>query len=152
MEVSNMDRLTRWNPFKELVDVRDDFDRIVEKFFKPEVDFWEGKTKAPLVDVYEEKDAIVVKAEIPGVKKEELEVSVTDDTITLSGKKKDEKEVKKENFYRKEIREGSFFRTIPLPCRVDREKVKASYKEGILEITLPKAAEEIEKELKIDIQ
>ena len=147
-----MDKITRWNPFRELIDVRDDFDRIVDRIFKPETDFWEGHTKAPLVDVYEENDAIVLKAEIPGLKKDELDVSIAEDAITLSGKKKEVKEVKKENFYRKEIREGSFFRTIPLPCAIDRDKVKASYKEGILEISLPKAAAEKKKELKVNIQ
>jgi len=147
-----MNKIIRWNPFKELIEVRDDFDRIVDRIFKPELDFWEKETKAPLVDIYEDNESIVVKAEIPGLKKEELEVSITDDSIILSGKKKDVKEVKKENFYRKEIREGSFFRTLPLPCAIDKEKVKASYKEGVLEINLPKAAEEKKKELKIDIQ
>lgn len=147
-----MDKLARWNPFRELVDVRDDFDRIVDRLFKPETDFWEGHTKAPLVDIYEEADSVVVKAEIPGLKKEDVDVSITGDSLTLSGKKKDVKEVKKENFYRKEIREGSFFRTIPLPCAINRDKVKASYKEGVLEVVLPKAEEEKKKELKVNIQ
>ncbi|HNS33492.1 MAG TPA: Hsp20/alpha crystallin family protein [bacterium] len=147
-----MDKMVRWNPFRELVDVRDDFDRIVDRIFKPEVDFWEGHTKAPLVDIYEENDSVIVKAEIPGMKKEEIEVSITDDAITLSGKKKDVKEVKKENIYRKEIREGAFLRTLPLPCAIDRDNIKASYKEGVLEINLPKAAEEKKKELKVNIQ
>lgn len=147
-----MDKLARWNPFKELIDVRDDVDRIVDRIFRPELDLWEGQTKAPLVDIYEENDAIVVKAEIPGLKKEEIDISISDDAITLSGKKKDVKEVKKENFYQKEIREGSFLRTLSLPCRVDREKVKASYKDGMLEVILPKAPEEKKKELKVNIQ
>lgn len=147
-----MDKLARWNPFRELIDVRDDFDRIVDRIFRPELDLWEGQTKAPLVDIYEENDAIVVKAEIPGLKKEEIDISISDDAITLSGKKKDVKEVKKENFYQKEIREGSFLRTLSLPCRVDREKVKASYKDGMLEVILPKAPEEKKKELKVNIQ
>lgn len=147
-----MDKLARWNPFRELIDVRDDFDRIVDRIFRPELDLWAGQTKAPLVDIYEENDAIVVKAEIPGLKKEEIDISISDDAITLSGKKKDVKEVKKENFYQKEIREGSFLRTLSLPCRVDREKVKASYKDGMLEVILPKAPEEKKKELKVNIQ
>jgi len=147
-----MDKLARWNPFRELIDVRDDFDRIVDRIFRPELDLWEGQTKAPLVDIYEENDAIVVKAEIPGLKKEEIDISISDDAITLSGKKKDVKEVKKENFYQKEIREGSFLRTLSLPCRVDREKVKASYKDGMLEVILPKSPEEKKKEIKVNIQ
>ena len=147
-----MDKLARWNPFRELIDVRDDFDRLIDRIFRPELDLWAGQTKAPLVDIYEENDAIVVKAEIPGLKKEEIDISISDDAITLSGKKKDVKEVKKENFYQKEIREGSFLRTLPLPCRVDREKVKASYKDGMLEVILPKSPEEKKKEIKVNIQ
>ena len=147
-----MDKLARWNPFRELIDVRDDFERIVDRIFRPELDLWEGQTKAPLVDIYEENDAIVVKAEIPGLKKEEIDISISDDAITLSGKKKDVKEVKKENFYQKEIREGSFLRSLSLPCKVDREKVKASYKDGMLEVILPKSPEEKKKEIKVNIQ
>jgi len=147
-----MDKLTRWNPFRELVDVRDDFDRIVDKLFKPEADFWEGHTKAPLVDVYEEDGKLVMKAELPGLTKKDIDISISDDAITLSGKKQDVKEVKKDNFYRKEIREGSFMRTLPLPYAIDRDKVKASYKEGVLEIILPRSAEEKTKELKVNIE
>jgi len=150
--VSDMDKMTRWRPFRELVDVRDDFDRIVERLFKPEMDLWEGQTKAPLVDVYEENDNIVMSAEIPGLRKDEIDISITDEAVTLSGKKRDVKEVKRENFYRKEIREGAFLRTLPLPCAIDRAKVKASYNEGVLEIVLPKAAEEKKKEMKVNIE
>jgi len=146
-----MAQLARFNPFKELIDVRDDFDRLVDRFFSGNFDLWEGG-RAPSVDVYEEGDNIIVKAEVPGVKKEDISVSISGDTLTISGKKAEEKEVKKENYYRKEIRSGAFSRSITLPAQIDRNKIKASYKDGILHLTLPKAPEEKEKEVKIKVE
>ena len=86
------------------------------------------------------------------MKKEDISVSLSDDTLTISGKKSEEKEVKKENYYRKEIRSGGFSRSFTLPARVDKDKVKATYKDGVLQLTLPKAPEEKEKEIKIEIK
>ena len=146
-----MVKLTKWDPFKELLDVRDNFDRLINRIFNRDFDLWEGE-RTPSIDVYEEGDNIIVKAEIPGVKKEDISVSLSDDTLTISGKKSEEKEVKKENYYRKEIRSGSFSRSFTLPARVDKDKVKATYKDGVLQLVLPKAPEEKEKEVKIEIK
>lgn len=146
-----MAKLAKWNPFKELIDVRDDFDRLVDRIFSRDFDLWEGG-RTPSIDVYEEGDNIVVKAEIPGVKKEDISVSLTGDTLTITGKKAEEKEVKRENYYRKEIRSGAFSRSLTLPVQVDKDKVKAKYKDGVLELVLPKAPEEKEKEVKIKVE
>ena len=146
-----MVKLTKWDPFKELLDVRDNFDRLIDRIFNRDFDLWEGE-RTPSIDVYEEGDNIIVKAEIPGVKKEDISVTLSDDTLTISGKKSEEKEVKKENYYRKEIRSGSFSRSFTLPARVDKDKVKATYKDGVLQLVLPKAPEEKEKEIKIEIK
>jgi len=146
-----MVKLTKWDPFKELLDVRDNFDRLINRIFNRDFDLWEGE-RTPSIDVYEEGDNIIVKAEIPGVKKEDISVTLSDDTLTISGKKSEEKEVKKENYYRKEIRSGSFSRSFTLPARVDKDKVKATYKDGVLQLVLPKAPEEKEKEIKIEIK
>lgn len=146
-----MAKLAKWNPFKELIDVRDDFDRLVDRIFSRDFDLWEGG-RTPSIDVYEEGDNIVVKAEIPGVKKEDISVSLTGDTLTITGKKSEEKEVKRENYYRKEIRSGAFSRSLTLPVQVDKDKVKAKYKDGVLELVLPKAPEEKEKEVKIKVE
>ena len=86
------------------------------------------------------------------MKKEDISVSLSDDTLTISGKKSEEKEVKRENYYRKEIRSGGFSRSFTLPARVYKGKVKATYKDGVLQLTLPKAPEEKEKEIKIEIK
>ena len=146
-----MARLAKWDPFRELLDIKDDFDRMIDRLFKSEFSLWEGRG-APPVDIYEDEDNIIVKAEVPGISKENLSVTLSDDTLTISAKDVKEKEIKKENYYRKEIRRGGFTRSFTLPCAVDRNKVKATMKDGILEIVLPKAEEAKEKEIKIDIE
>jgi len=147
-----MAKLARWNPFKELLDVKDDFDRIIDRIFSREFDIWEGRRRSFPVDIYEDKDNVIIKAELPGLKKEDISVSLSGDSITITGKRAEEKEVKKENYYMKEIREGSFTRSFELPYKVDREKAKATYKDGVLEIVLPKVEEEKEKEVKIEVE
>ncbi|MCX7917242.1 MAG: Hsp20/alpha crystallin family protein [bacterium] len=146
-----MAKLAKWNPIKEVLDLRDDFDRLIDRFFSRDFEIWEG-VRAFDVDIYEDEDNVIVKAEIPGMNKEDISVSLTEDTITISGKKAEEKKVEKENYYRKEIRTGSFSRSFTLPCGVDKEKVKAVYKNGILEITLPKLEKEKTKEVKIEVE
>jgi HSP20 family protein len=146
-----MAKLARWNPIKEMLDLRDDFDRFIDRFFSKDFEIWEGQREFN-VDIYEDADNIVIKAEIPGVNKEDISVSLTDDTVTISGKKTEEKKIEKENYYRKEIRTGSFSRSFTLPCAVDREKVKATYKNGVLEIVLPKSEKEKAKEVKIEVE
>ena len=146
-----MAKLAKWSPFKEIMDVRDDFDRLVDRIINRDFDLWEGG-RVPAIDVYEEGDNIIVKAEVPGVKKEDISVSLNGDILTISGKSQEEKEVKKENFYRKEIRSGTFSRSITLPAQIDKDKVKASYKDGVLHLTLPKSPEEKKKEVKIKVE
>ncbi|MCS7181197.1 MAG: Hsp20/alpha crystallin family protein [bacterium] len=146
-----MAKLAKWNPIKEVLDLKDDFDRLIDRFFSRDFEIWEG-VRAFDVDIYEDADNVIVKAEIPGMNKEDISVSLTEDTITISGKKAEEKKVEKENYYRKEIRTGSFSRSFTLPCGVDKEKVKAVYKNGILEITLPKLEKEKTKEVKIEVE
>ncbi|HOK57106.1 MAG TPA: Hsp20/alpha crystallin family protein [bacterium] len=146
-----MAKLARWNPIKEVLDLRDDFDRLIDRFFSKDFDIWEGPRPFD-VDIYEEADNVVVKAEIPGMNKEDITVSLTEDTVTISGKKAEEKKIEKENYFRKEIRTGSFSRSFTLPCAVDKEKVKATYKNGILEIVLPKSEKAKEKEIKVEVE
>ncbi len=105
----------------------------------------------PTVDLYEEKDDIVVKAELPGLEKEDIEVNLSDNRLTIRGEKKQEEEVKRENYYRSERSYGSFSRTLELPREVQTDKVKAAFKNGILEIRLPKTEEAKKKETKIKV-
>ncbi|MCL6630678.1 MAG: Hsp20/alpha crystallin family protein, partial [Armatimonadetes bacterium] len=95
---------------------------------------------------------VVVKAELPGLKKEDIEITATEDSISLRGEFKREEEVKKEGFYRRERREGKFYRTIPMPAPIKPDQVKASFKDGILEITAPEVEEAKPKERKVPIE
>jgi len=103
------------------------------------------------VDVYEEGGSIVVKAELPGVKKEEIEVHLTDETLTISGKKEKEEKVERKDYRRVERASGVFTRTITLPAEVEPEKVTASFKDGVLEIRAPKVEGAEPKGRKIEV-
>ncbi len=96
---------------------------------------------APAVDMYQEGDNVVVKMEVPGIKAEDVDVSVENDVLTVTAEKKEEKEVKKEDYYHKEIREGSFSRSVILPMKVKGDEAKAEVEDGVLKVVLPKADE-----------
>lgn len=126
----------------------DEMDRVFDRFFDrnwlrpfgrhfphlPQV--WEGRM--PRVDVLDRDDAVVVRAELPGVNREDLDVSLTEDTVTIRGSSRRESKEEKEDYYRCEISRGEFARTVRLPAAVDGDKAKAKFSDGILELTLPK--------------
>jgi HSP20 family protein len=93
----------------------------------------------PSVDVYEEDDAVIVKAELPGLQREDVEIGLTESSLTIRGEKKREEETKEKDYYRSERQYGSFVRTVQLPAEVQSEKATAKFKDGVLQITLPKA-------------
>jgi HSP20 family protein len=143
--------LIRWEPSEALTSLRRDMDRLFEDFFERgpfrslrELGAWE-----PAVDVADTKDAVVVKAQVPGVSKENLQVNVTDDTLTLKGEMKEEEKKEEKNYYRRELRYGAFSRTIGLPATVQADKATAQLKDGVLEITIPKAEKAKVKEIPI---
>ncbi len=144
------------SPFAEM-------ERWIEDFFRrpfslqgptwlPMLRFPEIEETAPVVDIYEEGDDVVVKAEMPGIKKEDVEVSLTDDTITISGEKKKEEEVERKNYYRLERSYGSFTRSFRLPVEVQSDKAKAKFKNGVLEIRIPKTEEARKREKKVKVE
>ena len=102
--------------------------------------------------MYEEKDDVVVKAEIPGMKKENLEINLSDSHLIIKGEKKQEEEVKKKGYYYSERSYGSFMRSIDLPNEVKSEKATANFKDGVLEVRLPKTEEAKRKEVKIKVE
>ncbi|MEJ7554401.1 MAG: Hsp20/alpha crystallin family protein [Aquificaceae bacterium] len=135
-----------WNPFAEIERIRREFDRLLEELVPRE----EGeRVFAPVVDVYETDQELVVKAELPGVKKENVEVSIRDNALYIRGEKKEEREEKTEAYHRVERVYGRFERVLPLPTDVKVESAKAEFKDGVLEIRIPKA--EGAKERKIEI-
>jgi HSP20 family protein len=110
------------------------------------------RLQAPAVDMYDEKTEVVVKAEMPGMEKDDIEISLTDSTLTLKGEKKKEEEVKEKDYYRSEREYGSFLRSITLPADVKTEEAKATFKNGVLEIHLPKTEEAKRKETVVKVQ
>jgi HSP20 family protein len=147
-------------PFMGLSRWERDMERMMEDFFGRRTRPWwperwfrteEMEVAPPVVDLYEEKDDIVVKAELPGIDKNNIEVNLTDHTLTIKGEKKKEEEIKEENYYRSERSYGSFIRTLELPKDVHTDKVKASFKDGILEVRLPKTEEAKAKEVKVKV-
>ena len=103
----------------------------------------------PSVDIFEEGDEVVVKADIPGVKKDDLDVTITENSLTISGEKKQEQEVKEKDYHRVERSYGSFSRSFRLPENVNGSKAKAEFKDGVLEVRLPKTEETKQKKIEI---
>lgn len=142
-----------WDPFNLFRNVREELGRPFELAVVPGK-LWGSSKKffAPDIDVKDEKDRIVVKADIPGIKKEDLTISVKEDVLTLKGERKEAQEKKEKDYYYSERFEGSFVRTIGLPAAVKASAVKATYKDGVLEITLPKDEGAKSKEINVPVQ
>lgn len=135
-----MSILKKWDPFRE----------IINKFFEDEFPFSYSPRLA--VDIYETDKDVVVEMQVPGYKKEDLKISITDDYLRIEGKASEEKEEKNKNYWRKEIRRGAFAQVIPLPVEVDTKNGKASFQDGILKIVLPKVKKEEAKGEEIKIE
>ncbi len=146
--------LVRFDPFRELSAMQERMNRLLSDYrSRPswgEEEITQGAWVPP-VDIYEKPDAIVLKAELPGIAKEDINVEVKDYTLTLKGEKKFAKEAKEDDYFRVERTYGSFQRTFTLPMTVQQDKVKAKFKDGVLEIQLPKAEEAKPKQIKVDV-
>jgi len=145
--------LTPWRPFGELGSLRREMDRLWDSFFgeRPLARAWEREW-APSLDVSETKDNFVVKAEVPGIDAKDIDISLTGDVLTIKGEKKQEKEEKEEDYHLVERSYGAFSRSIRLPAEVESTKIKASYKNGILRVTLPKSEKVKAKEVRITVE
>jgi len=132
--------LVRWEPSRDMTSLRDAMDRLFEDaFIRPGwfAPAWGAAEMLP-VDVYETDDQLVVKATVPGVKPEEIEVTVTGDLLTIKGEFKQEEKVEKPNYLRQERRFGSFCRQVGLPAGVSADKAKATFENGVLTLEMPK--------------
>jgi HSP20 family protein len=149
-------------PFHEMERRFQEMEKRFEDFFRrpfslmpswlPRLRMPEIEEISPSVDVLTEGDDVVVKAELPGMKKEDIDISLTKDTITISGEKKKEEKVEKKDYYRFERSYGSFKRSFSLPAEVQTEKASAKFKDGVLEIRVPKTEEAKKKEKKVMIE
>jgi HSP20 family protein len=127
-------------------------DRLFESFTQPTTMSWADEFRSPMVDVWEEDNKIKVKAEVPGMSKDDIDITATEDSITLSGEFKHEQEKKEKGYILRERRVGSFYRSIPLPSGIEPDKVKASFKDGLLEITAPTTTHGRSKGTKVAIE
>ncbi len=145
-----MANVVRWDPFREMTSLRDAIDRLFEDSFVRPSRFWldGGRIDVP-IDMYQTSDNVVVKASLPGFKPEEVDISVTEDTLTIKGQHREEKEIKEEDYFYRERHYGSFSRTLPIPVRVNSDKAEAVFENGVLTLTLPKAEEARPKQIKV---
>jgi HSP20 family protein len=147
--------LGQWSPFDQLTRLRDEIDRFFESprgmrsaggISSPMFEGW-----APSIDLFEDKDNVTVKAELPGMKKEDIDVSLEGRTLSICGERREEKEEGKGTAHRSERYYGKFYRSVELPSAVDQGKIKASYKDGLLTVTMPKTEEAKRKQIAVQV-
>ena len=144
--------LTRWEPFREFVTLQDRMNRLFRESYP------EGREEAlttsmfaPPVDVYEDEHNITLKIEVPGIEEKDIDVRLENNTLTVHGERKFEKEEKEENYRRVERQYGSFTRTFTVPNTVDAENVTANYDKGVLKVQLAKKSEAKPKQIKVNV-
>ena len=143
--------IVRWDPFREMVSLRDVMDRLVEdSVVRPGRALGLiGEEAYPALDVYQNPKELVVKASLPGVKPEDVDITISGDTLTVKGETKTDEEVKREDYIYQEHRYGSFSRTLVLPPDLRTDKADASFDQGILTLTIPRAEEVKPKTIKV---
>ncbi|HHG74772.1 MAG TPA: Hsp20/alpha crystallin family protein [Persephonella sp.] len=140
-----------WNPFRELARIEHELNKVFNELVPtPKTEISEITTWSPRVDIYEKDNKLVIEAEIPGAKKEDVEVKIKDNAVVIKGEVKKEEEQKDKTYYRSERFYGMFERVIPLPVEVKVEEAKASFENGVLKIEIPKAVEE--REVKVEVK
>lgn len=138
-----MSNLIRWEPMREMVTLREAMDRLFDDAFTRPwglTDGWHG-SNIPAIDMYQTDDEVVVKAVLPGIKSDEVQINVTGDILTIKGEMKQKDEIKEKNYHIREQRWGAFERSVRLPVTVVSDKAKADFENGVLTVTLPKAEE-----------
>jgi HSP20 family protein len=133
--------LARWTPYRDLMAVREEMNRVLNEAFgrgSTDESAWFSGAWSPPVDIYETDDALVLKAELPGFSKDDINIEMKEHTLVIKGERKREDELKEGSYHRTERVYGAFQRSFLLPTTVDQEKVRASYKDGVLELRLSK--------------
>ena len=147
--------IVRWDPFQDLISLQERMNRLFEQTLDRSRGEREGMvagTWAPAVDIYETPDSIVLQAELPGLSKDDIDIQVRDNVLTLKGERRSEKEVKEGNYLRVERAYGGFQRAFTLPAAVQADKIRAVFKDGVLDVSIPKAEEAKPKQIKIDVK
>jgi len=145
--------ITRWDPFRDVLTLQNRLNSIFQDYNRNQGDgdVVSASAFVPPVDIYEDEHKIVLKLEVPGLKQEDLDIQIENNTLTVRGERKFEKEEKEENFHRIERRYGSFFRSFSVPNTVNSEGVRASYDAGVLRLELEKRAEAKPKQIKVQV-
>jgi HSP20 family protein len=148
-----MTLLTRWDPVRDLATMQNRMNRFFRESYSPEgpEEALTTTSFAPPVDIYEDEHTITVKMEVPGIDEKDIDVRIENNTLTVHGERKMEKEEKEENFRRVERQYGSFTRSFTLPSSVDSGQVSAHYDKGVLKINLAKKAEAKPKQIKVNV-
>ncbi len=143
--------ITRWDPFRDVVALQNRLNSVFRDFNEAGDGALTAASFVPAVDIYEDDKKVVLKLEVPGMEEKDLDVSVENNTLTVKGERKFEKNEKEENFHRIERRYGSFYRAFTLPSTVDTEHVAASYNAGVLKLELTKKPEAQPKQIKVNV-
>ncbi len=146
-----MMNLVRWNPWREMSTLQHRINHLFnEPFFRSgEDDELRMGTWYPAVDMFDDDDKIVIKAELPGMDKKDISVDIENRVLTLSGERNYDNEVKEENYYRRERATGKFKRAFNLPADVDEDQIKADFKDGVLKVEIPKPEEQKPKQITV---
>lgn len=154
-------KLIPWRPFRGMRPWQEEIERMFGDFLSSRLrPLWNGRysplldldLSEPFVDLYEEKDDIVAKVELPGMEKDQIEIQISDHQLTVKGEKRKEEGLKAERVYHLERTYGPFTRVLDLPVEVQTDKIHASYKNGILEIRLPKTEAAKKKEITVNVE
>ncbi|TLD42002.1 MAG: 17.4 kDa class I heat shock protein 4 [Candidatus Jettenia ecosi] len=146
--------ITKWSRLPSITSLQNEMNRMFDRFFggwDSTEPLMETSMLAPAVDLSETTDKIIIKAEVPGVNPNEINIAIQHNTLLIKGEKKEEKEEKGKSFYRMERRYGNFARTIELPTSVDPDKITAEYKNGVLEITMEKKEAAKPKQISVKV-
>jgi len=143
--------LTRWDPFREFSTLQDRMNRLFRDSYGDRDEALATSTFAPAVDVYEDEHTITLNIEVPGIDEKDIDVRIENNTMTVHGERKFEKEQKEENFRRVERQYGSFTRSFTLPNTVDVDNIQANYDKGVLRVQLAKKAEAKPKQIKVNL-
>jgi HSP20 family protein len=145
--------IVRYNPFRDLRTIQEQMNRLIDLAWNRESgeDIREGAWQPP-VDIYEDENSVIIKAELPDVDLKDIQVKIEDNTLMLRGERRQDQTVKKENYHRIERFYGSFQRSFALPLTIDRENVRATCEKGVLTIVLPKREESRPKQINVEVK
>jgi len=146
--------IRRWDPFDELASLRESMERVFDEFFTSRRTERRGVPAVwePAAELFETDNEVVFRAEMPGIDPKSVDVTVSEDALTVRGEARAEEEQKGRNYYRRELRYGSYQRTVALPTAVQADQARAAYRNGILEVRLPKAERARAKSIKVEVE